>query len=281
VEELRPKRDRRVARLGRVRAAILVVAAFAASSAVTTALAGGGGSSDETSIVSLRPTGVGLPDIGATHTFGADAMATEIRRYHDSGEYDADLNDIGGQARTYLNKQLKRLKHNPGKGTYKKCKRKRGKRKCKRINPAVVLDIDDTSLSNYAELNAVDFDSSGLVTALLEADSPAIQPTLSIYRDAVQRDVSVFFITGRPPGTRTLTESNLGLAGYEQPYELSMKPTDGITTLAFKSGERARIEDEGFTILVNVGDQDSDLNGGHAKRAFKIPNPMYFIPDAS
>ncbi|MGH2992263.1 MAG: HAD family acid phosphatase [Solirubrobacterales bacterium] len=51
--------------------------------------------------------------------------------------------------------------------------------------------------------------------------------------------------------------------------------------MEFKSGERERIEDEGFTILVNVGDQDSDLNGGHAKRAFKLPNPMYFIPDAS
>ena len=45
------------------------------------------------------------------------------------------------------------------------------------------------------------------------------------------------------------------------------------------SGERARIEEElGFTILVNVGDQDSDLAGGHARKAFKLPNPMYFIP---
>ena len=34
----------------------------------------------------------------------------------------------------------------------------------------------------------------------------------------------------------------------------------------------------GFTILVNVGDQDSDLAGGHAVRPFKLPNPMYYIP---
>jgi HAD superfamily, subfamily IIIB (Acid phosphatase) len=32
------------------------------------------------------------------------------------------------------------------------------------------------------------------------------------------------------------------------------------------------------TILVNVGDRDSDLAGGHARRAFKLPNPMYYIP---
>jgi hypothetical protein len=28
---------------------------------------------------------------------------------------------------------------------------------------------------------------------------------------------------------------------------------------------------------VNVGDQESDLQGGHVVRAFKLPNPFYFI----
>ncbi|MGH2988299.1 MAG: HAD family acid phosphatase [Solirubrobacterales bacterium] len=279
MEESGFKRERRGRSVRRLRAAILIVAAFGAGSAVTAAIAGNG-SSDESRVVSLRPTGVGLPDIGATHTFGAEALPTEIRRYHDSGEYDSDLNDIGGQARAYLRKQLNRLKHNESRGTYKKCKRKRGKRRCKPIDPAVVLDIDETSLSHYADLNDADFNSDALVLAVVEADSPAIQTTLGLYRVAQQRDVSVFLITGRPPPTRELTESNLQLAGYEQPYELALKPSEA-TVLEFKSGERARIEDEGFTILVNMGDQDSDLNGGHAKRAFKLPNPMYYIPGAS
>lgn len=34
----------------------------------------------------------------------------------------------------------------------------------------------------------------------------------------------------------------------------------------------------GFRIIVNVGDQESDLAGGHAERAFKLPNPFYIIP---
>ena len=33
--------------------------------------------------------------------------------------------------------------------------------------------------------------------------------------------------------------------------------------------------------MVNIGDHDSDLDGGAAKRAFKLPNPMYYIPNAS
>jgi acid phosphatase len=30
---------------------------------------------------------------------------------------------------------------------------------------------------------------------------------------------------------------------------------------------------------VNIGDQESDLDGGHADRDFKLPNPFYFISD--
>ncbi|HEX3434983.1 MAG TPA: HAD family acid phosphatase [Solirubrobacteraceae bacterium] len=36
---------------------------------------------------------------------------------------------------------------------------------------------------------------------------------------------------------------------------------------------------DGYRIIVNVGDQQSDLDGGFAQRAFKLPNPFYFIPD--
>ena len=41
----------------------------------------------------------------------------------------------------------------------------------------------------------------------------------------------------------------------------------------YKSGERAKIESQGYRIVANVGDQESDLQGGHADRAFKLPNP--------
>ena len=46
----------------------------------------------------------------------------------------------------------------------------------------------------------------------------------------------------------------------------------------FKAPVRAGIEDEGRTIIANMGDQPSDLAGGHAERAFLLPNPFYRIP---
>jgi hypothetical protein len=43
----------------------------------------------------------------------------------------------------------------------------------------------------------------------------------------------------------------------------------------FKAPERHKIIDHGYTSLE---DQDSDLNRGHAKRTFKLPNPVYYLP---
>ena len=35
---------------------------------------------------------------------------------------------------------------------------------------------------------------------------------------------------------------------------------------------------QGYTILLSLGDQESDLTGGYAERTFKLPNPVYYLP---
>lgn len=57
------------------------------------------------------------------------------------------------------------------------------------------------------------------------------------------------------------------------------QPADPPSVSKFKTAAREKIENGGvYTIIANVGDQDSDLAGGHAERTFKVPNPFYFIP---
>jgi hypothetical protein len=46
----------------------------------------------------------------------------------------------------------------------------------------------------------------------------------------------------------------------------------------YKSGTRAHIASEGYSIMADFGDQYSDLLGGNAGHQVKIPNPMYYIP---
>jgi hypothetical protein len=49
------------------------------------------------------------------------------------------------------------------------------------------------------------------------------------------------------------------------------------TVVEFKASARGTIEAQGYKIIANVGDQWSDLNGGHSEQNFKVPNPFYFI----
>lgn len=231
----------------------------------------------DTEVSGIKLTGAGLPDLGSAGTYGITQMPAAIRGYNDSGQYAADLATVGNNAERSLNNQIKRLAKSPGPGKYSECN-KNGK-KCKQVKPAIVFDIDETSLSNYAGLDAVNFSQTGVVPGAAAGNDPAITQTRDLYDFAVSNGVKPFFITGRPEVLQSVAQSNLEQVGYDDGFTLITKPPDAPSTIEYKSGERAQIEEqEGYKILINIGDQDSDLAGGHAVRAFKLPNPMYFIP---
>jgi HAD superfamily, subfamily IIIB (Acid phosphatase) len=249
----------------------------------------------------LRPTSLGLPQIGATTTIGAGELPTALRSYHDSGAYDRDVAATLTAARAYLDARLAPAAPStapPAQPTTPRCrydyhriKRKKGKpalyrrvRHCRAraaavTKPAIVLDIDETSLSNYSGLVATNFAGAGTAGPAASGTGTALEPTLALYKAARARGVAVFFITGRPQEIAQVTADNLKRAGYDQGWDgLQFKPADQATA-AYKAGARAAIERDGYTIVLNLGDQESDLDGGHAERAFKLPNPFYFIPD--
>ena len=185
----------------------------------------------------------------------APAPPDEIIAYRDSREWAADTTRQIRRARGVLRRHLDDRR------------------------PAIVLDIDDTSLSNYRCLEAVGFDRA---VADCSAGLPAIPQTLRLYRYARRHDVKVFFITGRRERARAATVDNLEAEGYERWKGLHMRPDN--QPISRKDGWKARtrrnIERRGYRIIVNVGDQRSDLDGGHAARSFKLPNPMYVIETA-
>jgi HAD superfamily, subfamily IIIB (Acid phosphatase) len=173
--------------------------------------------------------------------------------------------------------------------------------------PAIVLDIDETSLTNWPRIIQDDFayipngscdlkvgDPCGDLDWQQSAAAQALQPTLKFYKAARCIDaaspctpVDVFFITGRreivhnneKPSDWTLR--NLKLAGYGDiaPDHLYMREADsGGGVSDYKTSKRIDVESRGFVIIASVGDQKSDLAGGHAEMTFKVPNPFYFIP---
>ena len=161
--------------------------------------------------------------------------------------------------------------------------------------PALVLDIDETSLSNWAVMYHNDFAyfrdgdcelnssrSCGQAAWERSETAPALAPTLALFNAAKAHGVAVFFVTGRRGDAveSAATEGNLRKAGYDGWAGIYMRPPElhEASIAVFKSGARAKIEAQGYHIIANVGDQQSDLALGHAERRFKLPNPFYYIP---
>jgi len=196
-------------------------------------------------------------------------LKQQITEYKRSGAYDRDVASVLSNAQAYVTRRAPLVR-----------------------KPAIVLDIDETSLSNWPEIQANDYGrftdgpcnlpagpcGSSSWVALAQAE--AIQPTLALFRTAKTKGVSIFFITGRSEIAREATEANLHKAGYDGWSALIMRPAGTSTPSAadYKAPERGKIAAQGYTIIANVGDQPSDLSGGNAERTYLVPNPFYRIP---
>jgi len=191
-----------------------------------------------------------------------------IERYISSGAYEAEFARVVGDATTWLEQRAKLVER-----------------------PAIVLDIDETSLSNWSAYKVngwarvvngpcnLERGPCGLRAWQDAARAPALKPTLSLVKRARTLGVAVFFITGRPGNLRAATERNLREQGFEW-EEVILEPIGSSYASAadFKAPERKKIAERGYTILLSLGDQQSDLTGGYAERTFKLPNPVYFLP---
>lgn len=190
--------------------------------------------------------------------------------YYESGAYFVDLELVADEAIAHLEDAV------PG-----------------AEKPAVVFDIDDTLLSNWQVIRADDFGRviPGPCTDLpsgpcgwrewdLLGIAPALPQSLGIYQKAQELGAAIFLITGRDEGQRDATQRNLENAGYTG-YTALIMPAQGAhydSAADFKGPQREQIEAQGYTIVANIGDQPSDLEGGFAQATFKLPNPFYRIP---
>lgn len=183
-------------------------------------------------------------------------LKQQIRAYVERGDYQRDIDTIAARAREWIEQRA--AQGGP--------------------RLAVVFDLDETLFFNWPYLKAADF---GYVHRewerwVEEANAPAIESVRELYRTARRLGVGVFLITGRPERARGATERNLRAIGCADYAALLCKGDDGRgTSAAFKTEARRRLFGEGWAIIANIGDQESDLAGGFAERTFKLPNPFY------
>jgi predicted secreted acid phosphatase len=194
-----------------------------------------------------------------------DLVRQKAIHYHDSGAYAQDLQKVAKQAMQYIDKRSS--ENNTRKHPQKL---------------AIVLDIDETSLSNYPKMRARQFvaTKTQLVNEILAGDAPAIKPVLALYRNAIKHHIAVFFVTGRHEPERQATIKNLKNVGFKHWDGIYFKPTNYHmkSAIPYKSHTRERITHLGYTIIASIGDQYSDIKGGYTESGFKLPNPYYYLP---
>jgi predicted secreted acid phosphatase len=169
-------------------------------------------------------------------------------------------------------------------------------------NPAVVFDADDTTLWTYdMEDNAMHFNFDPVLQDTQWVQPmrfPAVPGMVDLVNAVGDAGCAVVGLTGRRDPQRAATLGNLALVGYTaftpelyftkwasgttpDPTIYAGTPCEnngGCSTIQYKSAVRRYVESQGYDIIANFGDQFSDLIGGYADRAVKLPNPTYYLP---
>jgi len=156
--------------------------------------------------------------------------------------------------------------------------------------PAIVLDVDETALSNWPALRAnrwarivdgpCDLENGpcGLREWQKSARAQAIRPVLALARRARELGVAVFFVVTRPPELLEATRRNLREQGYEATEVIGPPKNAKYPSSAdFKAGARRELVNRGWNVVAVLGDQETDLAGGFGERFYKLPNPVYRI----
>uniref|UniRef100_J3MB40 Acid phosphatase n=1 Tax=Oryza brachyantha TaxID=4533 RepID=J3MB40_ORYBR len=193
-----------------------------------------------------------------------EECAAYVRGYVTGVAYRSDLEEVAREASTYA-----RAARVAGDG-----------------RDAWVFDVDETLLSNlpyYAEhgYGLELFDHREFDKWVERGEAPAIPSSLKLYKEVRDLGFKTFLLTGRSEGHQGVTVDNLKKQGYHEWDKLILRaPADRKKTATiYKSEKRKEMEEEGYRILGNSGDQWSDLLGySTSARSFKLPNPMYYIP---
>jgi predicted secreted acid phosphatase len=226
--------------------------------------------------------GEGIPNI--------DSVKSTIRTYYNA------TNGIADKTSSPYISELNRLTKRWASGVERSCRT--ATRHHRRA--AIVLDADDTTLWTYDMEDAAmkfNFDPALQDVWVQEQRFPATPKMARVVKAAQRGGCTIVGLTGRNDNQKAATIANLnklygagtfkprwyftkwtGVGSSQQPPYIRCK-AEKCTTVEYKSQTRRHLErDLKLRVVANFGDQFSDLEGGHAKRAYKLPNPTYYLP---
>lgn len=145
----------------------------------------------------------------------------------------------------------------------------------------VITDLDETLLDNLAYYQRYGAFQPEFWQAWVESRTgpgPYYQNVRQLVLKAKARGFSVMFITGRPTPQAAATLTQVGDIQWDGIF---FKPQGiRLTSARYKAAVRQMLKDLGYTIVLNIGDQLSDLDPPvePEQGEFLLPNVLYSIP---
>ncbi len=148
-------------------------------------------------------------------------------------------------------------------------------------NSIIIIDIDETALSNYDYFKLMGF-TKGTEVAFRYWKSlghcNVIKPTLSFYKKLIKKGFKVVFISCRGIEIYEQTATNLKKTGYHTFERIALRTQEDtkVPFYTYKKQKRYDLVNEGYEIIACIGDQWSDLEGEHTGIKIKLPNYILY-----
>ncbi|PKU67129.1 acid phosphatase 1 isoform X1 [Dendrobium catenatum] len=199
-----------------------------------------------------------------------DECASSVGKYMSSSLYKSDVRRVADEASRFLTNSFRLAGDS---------------------RDAWVFDVDDTLLSTVPFYKKHHFgeivdcrsdppDRASLEKWMAKGKATVIDDMLSLFREINSKGLDIFIISWRPEHLRAATVDNLFKAGYHGWTKLILRCDEEsyVDAQSYKSEQRKKLVEQGYRLWGIVGSQWSSLNGhSTAKRAFKLPNPMYYL----
>jgi acid phosphatase len=186
-----------------------------------------------------------------------DTAKDQVAYYYESGQYENELTEIINDAKEKFSKVELVPKS------------------------AVVFDIDETTLDNYAAIKKIGYgyEKKYWDEWLEKAEAPAIPKVKELYDFLVQKGFKIIFITGKKDYQYNATNKNMKSVGYTEFDTLITRNKDEykIKSAQYKSQKRKELTDKGYVISGCVGDQLTDCQGENCGIVVKLPNYLYLV----
>lgn len=193
-----------------------------------------------------------------------DECAGFVAKYMESSQYSSDVKLAGDEAAMFVANSISI----GGDG-----------------RDAWVFDVDETLLSTFPFFKQHRFGGDAANRTLLEEwmasrRAPAVVGMSELFHRVRERGLAIILISWRPENLRAATVDNLIKAGYHGWSKLILRcdeeRRDSVQN--YKSEQRKRLVAQGYRVWGIAGAQWSSVTGyPEPKRAFKLPNPMYYL----